>query len=154
MQIVRYIQIPRGLSGPCSGAGRVGRRAPMLEFVLVLGLASMGCGKSGIADEVNAFKGSGQTVSGFADTDPSSFGAKKCQTGTVDRLSVLLCEYASSDSAAGGQAAAETWGAETATVVVLRRGSMLFAVADRDHADPDGKTISALSKVFRRTKGR
>ena len=122
--------------------------------MLALGLAGMGCGKSGIADEVSAFKGSGQTVSEFADTEPSGFGAKKCQTGTVDRLSVLLCEYASGDSAAAGQAAAETWGAETATVVVLRRGSMLFAVADRDHADPDGKTISALSKVFRRTKGR
>lgn len=83
-----------------------------------------------------------------------ALGAKTCQTGSVDRLSVLLCEYASSDAAVSGQAAAEAWGAATATVVVLRRGSMLFAVAARETADPDGKSISSLSRVFRRAKGR
>lgn len=130
----------------------------MRTLTLALGMVPLlggaGCGGSGIAAELAAFKDSGCTVSAFTDTDPQGFGAKKCQNGTVDRLSVLLCEFANSDAAASGQAAAEAWGTETATVVVLRRGSTLFAVADRNNTDPDGKNISALSKIFRRAKGR
>lgn len=122
-------------------------------LVLALGPVVTGCGSSGIANEVAAFKDAGHKVSEFTDTDPKALGAKKCQTGTVDRLSVLLCEYASSEAAATGHAAAEAWGSETATVVVQRRGSTLFAVADREKVDPDGKSISALSRVFRRAKG-
>lgn len=121
-------------------------------LALLVGLA--GCGKSGIAGELAEFKSAGHTVSEFTDADGAKLGAKKCQTGTVDLLPVLLCEYPSSDAAAVGQSAAEAWGGEVGTVVVLRRGSTLFAVADRNHADPNGKTLSALAKVFRRAKSR
>ncbi len=113
-----------------------------------------GCGKSGVAGELAMFKDTGHVVSEFANMDSSPLGAKKCQNGTIDQLSVLLCEYADSEASALGQAAAEAWGGETATVVVLRRGAVLFAVADRNHVDPNGKSISTLSKVFRRAKGR
>lgn len=149
-----YKQLMRRLEHRRAGSEWSNRRDLPLTLVLALGLGIAGCGSSGIADEVAAFKDSGHPVSALTDADPGGFGAKKCQTGTIDKLSVLLCEYASSDSAAGGQAAAEAWGAETSTVVVLRRGSTLFAVADRNQTDPDGKNIAALSKVFRRAKGR
>ena len=154
MNIARNGRPPRNLSGLGARFRRLTVRALQLGAVLALGQLGTGCGKSGITDEVTAFKDRGHMTSGFADLDPSSFGANKCQTGTVDRLSVLLCQYASGDSASGGQTAAEAWGAGTDTVVVLRRGNVLLAIADRDHADPEGKTISALSKVFRRTRGR
>lgn len=144
----------RGPGARRAGASWINSRTLALTLGLAPLLGGSGCGGSGIAAEVAAFKDSGYTVSAFTDTDPKGFGAKKCQTGLVDRLSVLLCEFPNSDAAAGGQAAAEAWGTETATVVVLRRGSTLFAVADRSNADPDGKNISALSKVFRRAKGR
>lgn len=133
-------------------------RTPLIKTLgAVLGVALLlcgGCGKSGVEGELASFRSTGHTVAQFADTEPGVFGAKKCQTGSVDQLPVLLCEYASSDAAALSQPAAERWGGEVGTVVVLRRGNVLFAVADRTHQDPSGKTISSLTKVFRRVKGR
>jgi len=131
------------------------RLALLLGLPGLVGLAGLaGCGKSGIAGELAELKSAGHTVSEFADADAGKLGAKKCQTGTVDQLPVLLCEYPNTEAAASGHAAAEAWGGETGTVVVLRRGSTLFAVADRNHVDPNGKAISALAKVFRRAKSR
>lgn len=111
-----------------------------------------GCGKSGIAGELQAFSSSGHSVSGFNETDAGALGAKKCQAGMIDQMAALICEYSSSDAAALGQNTAENWVGEAATAVVLRRGSMLFAAADRSGTDPTGKTVSALGKVFRRIK--
>jgi hypothetical protein len=125
--------------------------APSFAFLGLLALLG-GCGKSGVAGELAAFKDNGHAVSAFNETDAGALGAKKCQTGTIDQMAALICEYSSSDSAALGQNAAETWVGESATAVVLRRGNMLFAAADRSGADQLGKTISALGKVFRRIK--
>lgn len=121
---------------------------------LLLGLVTLlgGCGKSGVAGELAAFKDNGHAVSAFNDTDAGALGAKKCQTGSIDQMAALICEYSSPDAAALGQNSAETWVGEAATAVVLRRGNMLFAAADRSGADQLGKTISALGKVFRRIK--
>ena len=130
-----------------------GQRSTIAKgLLLALLLAGSGCGKSGIAQAIGSFKDGGHAVSEFADTDASALNAKKCQTGTIDRLTVLLCEYESAESAAMGTSAAETWGANTGTVVVLHRKSTLFAVSDGSHADPDGKIIAALSKTFRRAR--
>lgn len=120
---------------------------------LALGLGSAGCGKSGVAGEIARFTDAGHSVAAFATTDASALGAKECQAGTVDRISVLVCEYASSDTAGASQPAAERWAGETGTGVVLRRGKVLMGLADRNNADPTGKTISALTKLFRRAKG-
>jgi hypothetical protein len=119
--------------------------------VLTLTLLS-GCGKSGVAGELQAFTENGHSVSGFNETDAGALGAKKCQAGTIDQMAALICEYGSSDAAALGQNAAETWVGEAATAVVLRRGNMLFAAADRTGSDPAGKAVSALGKIFRRIK--
>lgn len=128
-----------------------GQGAPLARgLMLALLLAGAGCGKSGIAQSIASFKASGHAVDEFKDTNAGALGAKKCQTGTIERLDVLLCDYASAEDAAQGQPAAEAWGANTGTVVVLHRKGTLFAVADRSHADPDGKIIAALSKTFRR----
>ncbi len=126
----------------------------MLVLGLGLVLGAAGCGKSGVAAELAAFKDAGHAVSQFTETDAAGLGAKKCETGTVDKMAVLLCEYGNSEGAAHGHAAAEKWGGETGTVVVLHRGGVLFALADRDHTDPNGKSISALTKIFRRVKTR
>jgi hypothetical protein len=131
-----------------------GLRAGTLVLGLGLLFGGAGCGKSGVAAELAAFKDSGHAVSQFTETDAASLGAKKCQTGTIDKLAVLLCEYGSSEDAAHGHPAAEKWGGETGTVVVLHRASVLFAVADRNSSDPSGKSISALTKVFRHVKAR
>lgn len=113
-----------------------------------------GCGKGGIAGEFSAFTDAGHTVSGIADVEASTFGAKKCQTSTVQGLSVLLCEYANVDAAALAQTAAEGWIGEAPSGVVLRRDSLLMACADRGHADTDGKILSSVGRVFRRLKAK
>jgi hypothetical protein len=126
-------------------------RSAAAGLALTLGFTVSGCSKSGIEGEIASFKSRGHVVSAFSDTAAATFGAKKCQTGTVAQLPVLLCEFENAEAAARGQPAAESWGGTVGTVVVLHRGPLLFAVADRNHADESGKTISALTKAFRRT---
>ena len=144
------LQFSRQGSGTtASPVHRLLRAGAVLGLLLTL---STGCGKSGVPGELAAFKDGGHNVSAFNDADAGTLGAKKCQTGTIDQLSVLLCEYSSPDAAALAQPAADTWVGEASTAVVLRRGNILFAAADRGGADTTGKTISALGKVFRRIK--
>ena len=127
--------------------------ASVLQAAVLATLALLsGCGKSGIAGELQAFTDTGHNVAGFNETDAGAMGAKKCQAGSIAQLAALVCEYSSTDAAALGQNAAETWVGEAGTAVVLRRGNMLFAAADRSGSDATGKTISALGKVFRRIK--
>ena len=109
-----------------------------------------GCGRKGISSELAAFKDAGRTLSDFAEQDPAAMHAKRCQTGTIDQISTLLCEYQSPESAALGQAAAEAWFGETSTALVLRRDLLVLALSDRNHVDAQGKTISTLAKIFRR----
>jgi len=151
---------PRGNAGATvHQAGQALRRAGWRRswglagvLGLGLGLGLAGCGKSGVAGELAAFKDAGHSVSEFADTPAAALGAKKCQTGTVDQVAVLVCEYASPESATQGEAAADGWVGGDVTGAVLRRGHLLLAVADRTQKDPQGKSIAAITKVFRRAK--
>ena len=87
-----------------------GQRSAIAEGLLLpLLLAGEGCGKSGIAQTLASFKERGHAVGEFADIDASAFDATKCQTGTIDRLAVLLCEYPNTECAALGIPAAEAW---------------------------------------------
>ncbi len=109
-----------------------------------------GCSKKGISGELQMFKDGGRAVSEFSDTDPGPLHAKKCQTGTIDKIAALVCEYGSPELVSKGQEAAEGWFGETGTALVLRRELVLLALSDRSHADPNGKLISAIAKLFRR----
>lgn len=123
-----------------------------LLLLLSLPLSDLACGKSKAAQTLASFQANGHEVDGFSDIDGAPLGAKKCQAGTIDQLAALLCEYVNPEAASMEQRAAEGWFGSTGTVVVMRRGEMLFAVADRSHVDPDGKAIAALSLVFRHQK--
>jgi len=124
--------------------------SPLTVGLLVLLPLLQGCGKKGIPAEIQAFKDAGRSVSEFTDADASSMQAKRCQQGTVDQMAVLLCEYPNRDAAAGGVRSASLWAAESPTWLALQRDKIVFAVADRAEVDHNGKTLSALSKVFRR----
>ena len=121
---------------------------------LMLALTNASCGKSGVVGEIATFKDTGHAVSAFSDTDASALGAKKCQSGTIDQIAVLFCEYAESDEAKRSQPAAVRWAGESGTSIVLHREKVLMALADRNSIDPTGKALSSLVKVFRRGKGR
>src|SRR4051794_39811430 len=113
----------------------VGRRARPLLLVLVAALGLAGCSKKGISGELQVFKDGGRAVSEFSDLDPSALHAQKCQSGTIDNVATLLCEYKSSEAITQGQAAAEEWFGETSTALVLRRELLLIALSDRNHTD-------------------
>jgi len=117
---------------------------------MVVSLGLSGCGKKGIPAEIQAFKDAGRSVSEFVDTDAGSMQAKRCQQGTIDKMAVLLCEYPSRDTASGGVRSASLWAGESGTWLALQRDKIVFAVADRAEVDENGKTVSALTKVFRR----
>lgn len=109
-----------------------------------------GCGKKGISAELAAFKDAGRSVSEFVDADAGMMQAKRCQQGTIDKMSVLLCEYGSRDAASAGVRSAAQWAGECGTWLALQRDKVVFAVADRAEVDENGKTVAALTKVFRR----
>jgi hypothetical protein len=130
------------------------RARPLLLLAALGALGLAGCGKKGIAGELQLFKEGGRSVSEFSDLDPSALHAKKCQTGTIDNIAALLCEYDSPESATQGQTAAEEWFGETSTALVLRRERLLLALSDRSHIDANGKAMSTISKLFRRVSKR
>jgi hypothetical protein len=96
---------------------------------------------------LDTWKAAGLTVSQFAPVDGSALGGT-CQGGTVGGIDVTLCTYPSADAAKKaedkGYAAV---GATTGTA--LAQGSMLLVAADRKKADPQGRTINQLAKLFR-----
>ncbi len=110
----------------------------------------VGCGKKGVDAEIQAFKDAGRTVSEFIDADAGLMQAKRCRQGSIDQMAVLLCEYPSRDAASVGVRNAATWAGDCPTWLSLQRDKVVFTVADRSEVDQNGKTISALSKVFRR----
>lgn len=131
-----------------------GLGAGFLFLSAVAVLAATGCGKKGVDGELVTLREAGRSVEGFADTDAAPLGAKRCQTGSLDKVPALLCEYKSAEAAASGQAAAENWVGQSNTGLVLRRETMLLALADRSRVDPHGKAIAGLAKVFRRAAKR
>ena len=99
------------------------------------------------ADVIDAWKQAGLTVSAFTPADGKAVGGE-CSSGTVGGVDVVLCSF--DDSAAAKKA--EDAGYATVgsnTGVSLSNGSMLLIAADRRKADPSGRTINQLSKLFK-----
>ncbi|MBP6633889.1 MAG: hypothetical protein KA297_31005 [Kofleriaceae bacterium] len=134
---------------------------------LGLGLAAAGCGKeegpgaaakagaaavvaaAGAAPHpaVAAWKEAGLTVSALT-ADQSGAIGKDCQSGTVSGVDVVVCRYASAAEASAAEPAALAWVGE-ATGAALASGTWQLAVVDRRGADPSGRTINQITKIFR-----
>jgi hypothetical protein len=91
-----------------------------------------------------AWKQAGLAVSSFAAAQ-SPIG-KDCQAGTVNKLDVLVCSYASPDDAKAAENAGLQWVGDT-TGAAQAHGALVIAVADRHKADPTGKTINQILKA-------
>ena len=72
--------------------------------------------------------------------------AKDCQTGSVENLDVLLCNFASPAEAKAAEDAGLGW-VGSVTGASQARGSALVALADRKKADPSGRMINKLLKL-------
>jgi len=74
-----------------------------------------------------------------------AFG-KDCQSGTVNNVDVIVCQYASVDEAKAAEKSGLEWVGAT-TGAAWASGSVVVAVADRRKADPSGRTINQLMKL-------
>jgi hypothetical protein len=118
---------------------------------LVLAVALAACGKGGGATGsaardamIDAWKKGGLEVSAFAPA--TNAVGKDCATGTVNKLEVLLCTFASADDAKKAADLGLQWVGDT-TGVSQARGAAVIAIADRHKADPHGKTIAQILKL-------
>jgi hypothetical protein len=128
-------------------------------LLVVILLASRGCGddkkeKKGpgeaantVADLEEGWKNAGLSPGGFAPIDGQSLGNGQCSAGAVNGLDVTVCGYASPElaTASRGAGLAQVGSATGAAVVA---GQRMLVVADRKKADPSGRSIDKLIKVF------
>jgi hypothetical protein len=89
----------------------------------------------------------GLTVSIFT-ADVSGKLGKECHSGTVSGISAILCKHPDDKSAVAAEPTALAWIGES-TGSVLSSGSWQLVVVDRANADPSGRSINAITKVFR-----
>jgi hypothetical protein len=133
-------------------------RTITFAMVLAFAAAQMACKKSPHidgtphTDEVVAkWKKADLNPTEFKDVDPAAFRAGYCQAGTVSGVDTLVCEYKDDDSLdRGKQGLQGQWAKDgVGTAVAIRSGRTLLGVADRRHADPNGKAIKKLVDVFK-----
>jgi hypothetical protein len=121
-----------------------------IVIISVLSLAACGkgdggAGAGGARDAVvNAWKAEKLTVSALAPA-PVTF-AKDCQSGTVEGVDVLLCNFLSPAEAKAAEDQGLTW-VGSATGQSQAPGAARLVLVDRKKADPNGRTINRLMKL-------
>ena len=81
--------------------------------------------------------------------EPSALTAAKtsvgndCANGTVNKIDVLVCKFASAKEAKEAEDKGLEWVGDT-TGASKAQGEMLIVVADRKKVDPQGKTLNQL----------
>ncbi len=121
----------------------------MKRALLLLAIAACGKGTgptgSGARDTViDAWKKGGLEVSEFK-TAQAPIG-KDCSQGTVAKVDVVVCSFASTDEAKKAEDLGLQWVGDT-TGMSQAKGSLVIAAADRKKADPNGKTINQIFKL-------
>jgi hypothetical protein len=123
----------------------------MMRWMLLIALV-LGCGKddgksgAGSRDAViETWKKGGLTPSPFV-AATVAFG-KDCQSGTVNGVYVLVCQYATDEEAKAAEEQALAWVGDT-TGIARAAGKVLVAAADRSKADPSGRTLNQLTKLL------
>lgn len=81
-----------------------------------------------------------------ADMKSSDLLGKDCKQGTVNKVDVVICEFASADEAEKAKAKGLEWVGDT-TGAAWTSGTLVIAVADRKKADANGKAINAMMKT-------
>lgn len=92
---------------------------------------------------VEAWKKAGLTPAEMT-AATGAFG-KDCNSTTINKLEVVVCELPSADEAKKAEAQGLEW-VGTTTGAAWTAGPLVIAVADRKKADATGKTINQLMK--------
>ena len=126
----------------------------MRTLVLLLALASCskddGTGRGEATGELSrdrivaAWKKGGLEPSPL--TAATTTIGKDCQSGTVNGVDVMVCQYATPEEAKAADPKGYEWvGEATGSVVVA--GKVLVVIADKRKADPSGRTVDKLMKL-------
>lgn len=125
-------------------------RSALLILLLVACSKDDGTGRGAAGGELTrdgviaAWKKAGLSPSPM--TAATVAAGKDCQTGTVNSVDVLVCQYATVDEAKAAEAKGLEWVGE-ATGMSQATGKVLVAAADRRKADPSGRTIDKVMKT-------
>ena len=93
-------------------------------------------------------KGAGLTVEPFQPVDGTRYGAYRCSMGRVEGLEALACEYGDPATLQANKRQVESFIGNAVTGVALDRGKLVLVLSDRARTDPNGKTISRISRAF------
>jgi len=124
----------------------------------LLGLAllalAVGCGDdessgtgASVKEVLTAWSEAGFDIEALKPLEEHGFGKATCRQGPIDGVETTLCLY-ENEGAASVERSAGLAKVGEATGAALVRGRMMLVVADRDKADPDGKTINKLTRIF------
>lgn len=144
------------------GVSRIRQRSVQLPwlltwvFSLLPALGATSCGRAHVKGTVavdsilKAWQADGFDTEAVMSLEPDVWSAGACSRGLVSGLEVLLCEFAADESlAAGEEKIMSDWGAESVpTGAVVRTSRTILAISDRTKADPQGRTLARLAKVF------
>ena len=126
----------------------------MKRLVLLLALASCskddGTGRGEASGELSRDRVVAAWKKGGLEPTPLTAATttvgKDCQSGTVNSVDVLVCQFATPDEAKAAEPKGYAWvGEATGTTVVT--GKLLVAASDRRKADPSGRTIDKIMKL-------
>jgi hypothetical protein len=117
-------------------------------LLLIALLGACGKGESGsMADLFTAWQQAGLEPSSFQAADAKALGGS-CRVGKVKGVDATVCEFDDADKAKRAEASGLALVGD-ATGASIAQGKMLLVLADRGRADPTGKSIQAIAKVFR-----
>jgi hypothetical protein len=106
-----------------------------------------GSGSAGPRDAVlAAWKDAKLTPSALTPAPATVAFGKDCQSGTVEGVDVLLCNFASAAEAKAAEDQGLAWIGQ-ATGAAQAHGAALVVLADRRKTDPSGRTINRLMKL-------
>ena len=117
-----------------------------LAAVLVVAACGKGDSSKGPRDAVlDAWKAEKLAPAAALAPATVAFG-KDCQSGAIESVDVLLCNFATPDEAKAAEDPALAWVGQ-ATGAAQARGAALIVLADRKKSDPNGRLINKLMKL-------
>jgi len=97
---------------------------------------------------LSELKDAGFTVEKFDMATAKRYAATQCARGKVDKLDVLICDYADSSAAKAGQKRFTKFLKGAVSGAIRQRENLVVVVADRDKVDTSGKRINKLLKTL------
>ncbi len=132
-----------------AGATGKGARFPAraLSIAILALFPAGGCEEdSAEVAVVKAWQNAGLTAPEFT-SRKEALGDGTCWSGSVAGMDTVLCQYKDRPTARAARKAGLAFVGNT-TGVAIDAGVWLLAVSDRKGADPSGKTINQISKIF------